>query len=220
MASTDDYLNLITEEYADKPRFTAMIKALSQGFVDIQNIEAVIPNFYDIDVAVGVQLDAIGVWIGISRYLKTPLTNVYFTWDDTTLVGWDSGSWMGPYDSATGITVLSDDAYRTLLKAKSAANQWDGTIPLAVTIWNTVFGTGQTVIIQDNQDMSMIMGFVGPPLTAVQQALVTSGYIPLKPEGVHIAFYAIPIDTNPIFAWDATTTLLNGWNVASWAQQL
>lgn len=220
MANTDSYVNLITGEHQDKPNFVATIQAMTAGFADAAAVLANVPTLLDIDSAIGNQLDMIGQWVGVTRYLAGPLTGVYFAWDDTALVGWDSGTWKDTYDPTTGITTLPDDAYRTLLKAKTVANAWDGTIPVAEAIWSAAFGAGQYVVIQDNQDMTMIVGFVGAPLTAVQQALLTGGYIPLKPVGVHVAYYAVPVNTGPLFAWDANSTTLAGWDSGSWAQLL
>ncbi len=218
MANTDDYVNLITGEHQDKPKFVATIQALAAGFADTKAVLTNLPTMLDIDSATGDQLDMIGQWVGVTRYLNTPLVGVYFTWDDTVLTGWDSGTWKSPFDPDVGITTLPDDAYRSLLKARTVANAWDGTIPTAEAIWTAAFGSGQYVIIQDNQDMSMVIGFVGAPLTAVQRALLTGGYIPLKPVGVHVNYYAVPVSTGPIFAWDAVSTTLAGWESGSWAQ--
>lgn len=220
--TTDTYSLLITSEHRDKPLFMAVVKALAQGPVDIQAIEAAFPTDYDLDVAAGVQLDAVGKWVGISRNLQVQLANVYFSWDDTPLLGWDSGSWKGDFDPTTGIVSLPDDAYRGLIRAKIAANQWDGSIGGAQAIWDMVFAGAQTIILQDNQDMSMVIAFFGPPLTAIQQALLTGGYFPLKPAGVRINFYGVPANTGPLFAWDAdvSSTTLAGWDSGSWVQEI
>lgn len=220
-SSTDDYVALITPEHADKPIFVAVIRALTQGFVDNINLMSSFKDLYDLDQAVGEQLDAVGLWVGISRRLTVPLTNVYFSWDSTALLGWDSGSWQGAFDPSTGIVSLPDDAYRTLIRAKIAANNWDSTLIGAENIWSQVFaGSNSQIFIQDKQDMSMIVGFTGDPLDAVQQALLTSGVFPLKPAGVRINFYAIPANTGPMFAWDVDTTNLKGWDTGSWAQEI
>lgn len=221
MASTDDYIALITSEHADKPLFVAVIRALVQPAVDSMNLLQTFPDLYDLDAAQGTQLDAVGLWVGISRQLRIPLTGVYFSWDDVPLLGWDSGSWQGLYDPTTGLTSLPDDEYRQLIRAKIAANRWTGGVYDAEAIWAQVFaGTGREIIVQDNQDMTMTVGFVGAPLTAIQQALLTGGYFPLKPEGVRIRFYAIPPDTGPLFAWDANSSELQGWDTGRWPQEI
>lgn len=217
MASTDDYVSLITSEHDEKPNFVATIRAMTAGFVDVINLDLSLTLKFDLDVAEGVQLDDVGKWVGISRRLRVPLEDVYFEWDGTAALGWESGLWQGPFDPSTGLVSLPDGIYRILLRSKIAANNWDGTIPGAIAVWQIVFNGGQAIIIQDNQDMSMVVGFVGPPLSAIERALLTGGYLPLKPAGVRIAYYAIPVDDGPIFAWDAVSSELDGWDAGSWS---
>lgn len=220
MANTDKYVDLITSEHQGKPKFEGVVRALTAGFSD--NGEAVLDfvNKFDLDQAVGSQLDDIGLWVGVSRRLPVPIIGVYFAWNDTALTGWGSGIWRGPFDPVTGLYSLPDDIYRKLIRARIAANQWDGTIPGAIAIWALVFDGGQTIIIQDNQNMTMVVGFVGPALSAVEQALLTGGYVALKPSGVRISYYAIPPGPGPLFAWNASSPELDGWGSGSWATQL
>ena len=220
MANTDKYVALITSEHANQPNFVASIRALCQGFADTGDLSMAIPQLFNLDLAVGSQLDAVGLWVGLSRILPEPLPGVYFSWDSTVLLGWDSGSWKSIYDSTTGLTTVPDDSYRNLLKAKIAANNWDGTIPGAQAVYLAIFNGGVQVIIQDNQDMSYVLGFVGAPPTAVEQALLANGYIPLKPAGVRVVAIALPLAPGPLFAWDAVSTTLNGWQVGQWTLEI
>ncbi len=220
MPTTDDYKLLVTSEHRDKPLFMAMIAAFTAGFVDSATALQTLIDKFNLDAAAGEQLDKIGEWVGITRRLRTPITGVYFSWDADPTIGWDAGSWQGPYDPDTGIVLLPDEDYRTLLRAKIAANFWDGTLLGAEIIWGIVFQGAQTIILQDNQDMSMTVGFYGAPLSAVQQALLVGGYFPLKPAGVRIKFYAIPVNPGPLFAWDSDSTSLQGWDLGSWVQEV
>lgn len=218
--TNEDYLNLITSEHRGKEKFEATVAAGVSPFSKLQAVMQGLPADFDIDQAVGVQLDAVGAWIGRSRRIDTPLVGVYFTWDDLASDGWESGIWKGPFDPDSGLVDLPDDAYRVLLKAKIAANIWDGTIPGACAIWATVFTSSQ-LVIQDNQDMSMVVGIAGQPLSIVDQALLTNGYIPLKPEGVRIQYYAIAPAAGALFAWDADEgSALAGWDTGQWAVEL
>lgn len=216
MPTTDDYLALITSEHRDKPLYSAVVAALTQAFADGANLQLGLPESFDLDTAVGVQLDAVGLWVGRARQVAIPLTNVYFAWDSGDVVGWESGVWQGPFDPDTGITSLPDDAYRLLLRGKIAANHWDGTIPGAYAAWQLVFDGGQVMLLQDNQDMSITIGFVGAPLTAIQQALLVGQYLPLKPAGVRIRYYAFPANAGPMFGWGVTNANLAGWGAGSW----
>lgn len=218
--TTDEYLNLITSEHRGKQKFEATVSTSVSPFAKIQDVLKSLPAAFDIDVAVGRQLDAVGAWVGRSRRIDTPLVGVYFTWDDLASDGWESGIWKGPFDPDSGLVDLPDDSYRVLLKAKIAANRWDGTIPGAYEVWATIF-TNSHLIIQDNQDMSMVVGIAGQPMSIVDQALLTNGYIPLKPGGVRIQYYAVAPAVGQLFAWDVDASpALAGWDAGQWAQEL
>ena len=205
------YLNLITSQHRQRPRFMATVEALLRPAQGVADLLDTMRTTFDLDTAIGNQLDAVGVRVGRTRYLRTPLEGVFFSWN-VAGVGWQEGVWKGPYDPDTGLVRLPDDLYRTLLRAKVAANAWDGTIPGAYAVWSTVFAeTGASIIIQDNQDMSMVVGIANMPLTPVFEQLLLQGYVPLKPEGVRIKWYAVTPDGGPLFAWNCDSKALKGW---------
>lgn len=211
------YTSLITSEHNQKPRFMAMVSLLAQWAADRQNLLQSIPELYDIDVAVEQQLDRVGEWVGISRNLSVPLTDVYFSFDKPGL-GFDQGTWLGPFDPTTGLTALPDDAYRILLYAVIAANTWDGTVPGAYEAFNTIFRPlGYQILIQDNQDMTMTLVLMGPSPDAVTYALFTGGYLNLKPAGVGIDAYYIPtLPNTPVFGFDADNDAIGGFDHGCW----
>lgn len=213
----DDYLNLITSEYRDQPNYTAMITVDVSIPIQVQNLLTSMIPIFDVDVAVGNQLDIIGQWVGVSRNIAVPIDNVYFTWDGDFTLGWDYGTWQ-PSDLPTSVTSLPDDVYRTLVKAKIAANHWDGTTDGAYAIWDAIFTTF-TILIKDNQDMSYDLGFVGGIVDSLTVAIITGGYIPLKPEGVRVNEYFFSVDTNLVFSWDVESSVLGGWDEASWVRE-
>lgn len=218
MATTQKYLDLITSEYQGQPKFMAMIALSVSASVRVQNLMESFATIFDLNLAVGDQLDIIGKWVGISRLIAEPISGVYFAWDDISNDGWDFGIWQGPFDPITAIVSLPDDVYCTLIKGKIAANTWDGSIPAAYEVWAILFPE-LSIIIQDNQDMTMTFGVLGGPIDSLTQALLFGGYIPLKPEGVRVN-YIVSVDTNPLFAWDTNTPQLQGWDSASWAMEL
>ena len=213
-----EYLNLVIIQHRHKPKFMAVLCGLLNLAVDSQNFLQEVKNSFDVDSAVSVQLDQVGLWVGISRRLHLPLTGIYFEWN-TEGVGWLQGYWKGRFDPDTGMVLLPDDEYRILIKAKIAANQWDGTIPGAYKVWSTIFPDSY-IVIEDHQDMSMAIGIAGLPLTPVFEQLLIQGYIPLKPAGVRVSFYAVTPDNDRLFAWNAQSDALGGWNEASWPNLL
>lgn len=219
-----DYPALVTSEHK-KPKFLALISAITAPFDVAMAMMASFPKEFDVDYAVGVQLDQVGLWVGIGRWLTFPLEGVYFSWEEPG-PGWEEGIWKGPFDPGTGLTRLNDDNYRCLIKARIAANHWDGTIPGAYAVWSAAFAdAGSKVLIQDNQDMTMTVGIAGLYPDAVFRALLTGGYIPLKPEGVRVKWYAVTPDGGAIFAWDCDSSELKGWpddagNGGRWTMEL
>ncbi|MDF0501637.1 DUF2612 domain-containing protein [Burkholderia cenocepacia] len=218
MAELTDYTALITSAHSDKPRFMATVSALVQPLVDQMNLLASMPGKFDLDVAVGDQLDTIGVWVGVSRKIRTPLTGIYFSFDIAGL-GFDQGTWKGPFDPDTGLTVLDDDTYRLVIRAKIGANHWDGTLEQSAAILNSIFDTDTHVFIEDHQDMSMTIGIAGKVPPATFLALLSGGYIPLKPEGVRVNYTIVTtVDGSPLFGFDMSNQLVAGFDVGAWSR--
>lgn len=211
------YTDLITSEHADKEKFAETVAVFCQPFADISAVLASMAGLFDLDVAVGDQLDVIGLWVGVGRLLEVPLENVYFSFD-TAGLGFDEGTWQGPFDPTTGLESLPDDSYRTLIRAKIAQNHWDGSIPSAYAFLAPVF-PDHTILIQDNQNMSMLIGIVGSaPLDAVSYALLTGGYLSVKPAGVRIAGYATPsVEGGSLFGFDVNNSSIGGFDSGTWA---
>jgi len=184
------YVDVITSEHRVRVNFVATVLVCVKPYMDGIALLESLPASFDLDSASGAQLDVIGEWVGQSRYLTTPLPNTYFSWDISGQ-GWDEGTWKGPFDPVTGLTILPDDTYRVLLKAVIAANKWDGTTPGAYAAWAILFAAlGGTLKIRDNQDMTMSLAYFGATRpNAVVTALITGGYIELKPSGVEIEGY-------------------------------
>lgn len=219
--TVQDYLNLITSSWFQKPNYTSMISLDVSLPVQIQSLlNSMIPIF-DLSLPpVGNQLDIIGQWVGITRNVNVPIAGVFFSWDggDPT-VGWDFGSWQ-PANAPQNITVLPDDAYLTLILAKIAANNWDGTTNGAYAIWDSLFPQF-TILIEDNLNMTYGLAIIGGIVDSLTLALITGGYIPLRPEGVMVSEYYVSVDTNPAFAWDipSPSASLAGWDTGSWLRE-
>lgn len=216
VGSVQKWLDLVTSEHASKPNYMAMLAATFQPLADIIAVLGTIPSKYDVDVAVGAQLDTDGQWVGISREIAIPLTGVFFSWQ-TPGLGWSQGNWT-PGITTSELISLPDPQYRTLLLAKIVANHWNGSIPGAYEVFDAVFaGTGFGVLIQDLQHMHMVMALTGPVPDAVTLALFTGGYFNLKPAGVQIDKYYTPAVPNvPYFGFAVENDNIAGWGVGYW----
>jgi hypothetical protein len=208
------YDDLIASQHADKPKFVAVIDASVKPSIDQQAEVSALPADFDIDTAVGAQLDVVGEWVGIGRKIKTALTGVYFSFDIVG-VGFDQGVWLGPFDPTTGLTTLADPAYRVLLKAEIALNYWDGTTPVAAAALIPLFPLNH-IYLRDNQNMTMTVSVAGPPVDPVAAALLTGGYLALRAATVRFDYYFASASDGPVFGFDADTAYIGGFDEGSW----
>lgn len=206
---------MITSEHSDKPNFMQMVTDTTSPFTELQALTAGMPSLFEIDTAVGQQLDVIGELVGVSRQVLQPITDVYFAFN-TDGLGFNQGIWKGPYDPDTGLVSLPDDFYRLLIRSRIVNNSWDGSKATVYQIIDTVFaGSGFDYIIQDNADMTITLALLGPTEPpALLTALFAGGYLDIKPAGISIsARYA---QAGPLFAFNLESELFAGFNVGNW----
>jgi hypothetical protein len=194
-----DYSGRVTSEHKNKPKFMASLVAAIQPLVDMQYLCNNMYSYFDIDEAVGAQLDVVGEWLNISRQLAVPLPDVFFSWD-TLGLGWDHGVWLGPYDPTTGQAQMDDGTYRAVLKMRAALNGWNGTRvglgELVTETFETLF-PGLTMNLLDNYNMSITFQLYGNVtfdkfgaggLTPIIQQLFLQGLLTVKPSTIAINY--------------------------------
>ena len=167
--ANDKYIQIITSEHIDKPNFISWLTAGLDKGEGIYSLLCGMDTEFDIDSAVGIQLDTLGTIVGISRNLD-----------------------FQPTDGSSPI--LDDDTYRVVLKAKILKNLWDGTIPAMLAIWGNIFSDFD-LYITDNQDMSMKAMVVGVS-SPLELNLIENGYFLPKPQGVSISYEFADIINN------------------------
>ena len=211
----EEYKLLITSQYQNSTKFLDWLEAnleYSEYCFDIflknhltdetglmlldeegQILEDVLSpiDVFDIDVAIGMQLDILGVIIGVSRTLDF---DIYFP---------------SPSDRLT--SVLEDDDYRILLKATIIKNHWRGRIQDLYDFFNILI-PDINIVIKDNQDMSMTIGLFGNINDEITE-LITRGLILPKPMGVLINYF---FGTLPIFGYDFENTSIAGYDSGNW----
>ena len=223
------YTDLITNYHSQKPLFVDHIDLITRPLSDTGNaITAFIADF-DIDEAVGVQLDILGKWIGRTRVVSQPISGIYFSFD-TDGLGFDQGVWQGPYDPDAGFTNLSDDVYRIVLKAKIAINHWNGTNETLPAILDTALaGSGLTMQIVDNQDMTIsVWVFPENDISDVSLELIAAirqGYLTVKAAGVWAGDIQTPsVETpsvgNKFFGFDMDNDYIAGFDTGAWEKKL
>ncbi|WP_172513498.1 DUF2612 domain-containing protein [Enterobacter roggenkampii] len=223
------YTDLITNYHAGKPLFFQHVDLSTRPLTDVSTSLNALISAFDIDTAVGVQLDILGEWIGRSRIVSVPISGIYFSFD-TDGLGWDQGVWQGPFDPDSGYTALSDETYRVILKAKIAINNWDGTNDSLPQILDTALaGSGLRMQIVDNQDMTISI-WVFPEIDISQVSLeliaaIKQGYLTVKAAGVwggsiELPSVETPSEGNRFFGFDMENDYIAGFDDGSWEKLL
>lgn len=203
-----DYIGLLPNIHKDQPKFRAMVEMVMGGFDQVFDATQSLTQAFSVDHAVGVQLDQVGRWTGVSRLQTIPIPNSFFTFNDAAL-GWNQASWKGPYEATEGVTTLDDDTYRAVIKAQIGSNYWDGTDESLNVIGQSAFtDLGLTCFVIDNMDMTVTIYILGEP-TAVLLEMIKRGIAPPKTAGVRVAGYVLAsVSGAPLFALSVPTTLV------------
>jgi len=208
------YLGLVTSEYQNSPKFLAWLTGYLNHAADTTDLLDSMDADFDIDNAVGVQLDTIGVILGLSRTVN--------------------------FDPTDGSSAkLNDTYYRIILKARVLINQWDGQTASLISEWKVLF-PDIDIIIFDNQDMTFNVTIVGT-VSQLLKDLFLNGYIIPKPQGVNInytfgsyVFFGYGFDNDyisgygrgiwigatehPEFAYDEENVTHAGYDVGYWKE--
>ena len=176
------YLSLFTSQYRLAPNLNAWTMALLGPLDDITTCLGGMTEAFDLDTAVGSQLDTLGIILGQNR-----------------TVGFQPSNGVSP--------VLDDTTYRTLLRAKIGFNQWSGLIGDLQPIWKSLFPTG-TIVIHDNQNMTALIVLTGA-FTSILQDLIVNGYIVPRPETVEFTY---SFGQLPILGFDSNNALIAGFD--------
>lgn len=223
------YTDLITNYHAGKPLFFQHVDLSTRPLTDVSTALSDLITAFDIDTAVGVQLNILGEWIRRTRYVSVPISGIYFSLD-TDGLGFDQGVWQGPYDPDSGYTALSDETYRVILKAKIAINNWNGQNDTLPPILDTALaGSGLRMQIVDNQDMTISI-WVFPDVDISQVSLeliaaIKQGYLTVKAAGVwggsiEIPAVETPSEGNRFFGFDMDNDYIAGFDAGSWEKLL
>lgn len=218
------YTDLITNYHRGKPLFVDHIDLSTRPLTDVGTSLNGLITAFDVDDAVGAQLDILGEWIGRTRIVSQPIAGVYFSWD-TDGLGYDQGVWQGPFDPDAGYTSLSDETYRVILKAKIAINNWDGTNDSLPGILDTALqNSGLSMQIVDNQDMTISV-WVFPDSTIADVSLellaaIRQGYLTVKAAGVYTGEILTPSTGNQFFGFDIENQFIAGFDEGAWGAPL
>jgi hypothetical protein len=220
------YLAKIPPEHATDANFMAEVALVMQPFVDARGVIGSLPAQFDLDYAIGVQLDATGAWIGQSRQIPVPVLNPWFSFD-TTGLGFDQGYWFGPFEGV-GLSALDDTTYRRLLRACVLTNNSNGTQVQTQAALNEYFiATGTHVFVIDETDfpsgnwsvmnLSMTLGVSGNLPTIVDLSVLEQVLAPrIQGAGVGIDWAVTTSSGAPVFGFDVENQFISGFDVGAW----
>lgn len=178
---------LVTSEYKTSQNFLQWLTVNLSLFQDVFNCANSFASAFDIQQAVGAQLDVLGNIIGQSRTVA--------------------------FQPSDGVSpILDDDTYRLLLQARILQNHFGGTNQEVRGVWNALF-PGGIMLFTDNQNMTVNI-YVAGTFTSIIQDLILNGYIIPRPQGV---LYDIALASLPILGFDQSTTFVAGPDLGHFA---
>lgn len=177
----DYYANLLIIQYRNLPNARGTIESLvGESYADGISLDVL--NAFDLETAVGQQLDILGKYIGLSRQVKIFLPNQ--------------------------TTRLNDDDYRTLLKLKLITNNGRASTGEIKKSLYELFP--DTIRVYDNRDMSYTY-FVSDTLQDLMTVIVSERLLPL-PMSVEYRLIFVSKDVTKFFGFSNYTGINNNPN--------
>lgn len=181
------YSNLLASQYRNSPKFNKWLQAVLSIANDISNCLTNMNSAFDLDFAIGVQLDTLGLIVGVNRTV--------------------------PFQPSNGISpILDDTTYRLLIKATIFNNSWNGTIGALYPIWENLFPGGRITII-DNQNMTADVVVTGN-FNSIISDLISNGFIVPRPQTVA---YTYLFGDLPLFGFGPNTQYIAGFGLGHWS---
>lgn len=170
-------------QYRDKPKAVDWFAICKKMGGDIEEAALAVRKSYDIDTAVGEQLNVIGRIVVASRSFVGTMPM------DPALFDLTDGGEFGDEDAMfSALTIdqdsqLSDELYRLVIKAKIVNNNGDATIENILEGMNFLIPNAEVLRVTDGEDMSFSIEFYGQITSLERFALLNAGLVP-KPQAV------------------------------------
>jgi hypothetical protein len=217
MAMVDETVNLLIKQYWEKPKAKAEIELQASTWETTRAfLEALDPAF-DLDNAIGAQLDVLGRIVGISRSVPDIIPKIYFGFSinpsdegfaskfDPSRIG---GPFYSKFSSAFTDLQLGDSDYRFFIRVKAAKNRASGYISSDkyIGIQNVVLSAfdGRAYVV-DNLDMTLTL-YVSPVVSLDRLRLILALNLLPKPQGVR---YKVIIQAEPGVTFGFSNNILS-----------
>ncbi|MBS1103515.1 DUF2612 domain-containing protein [Gluconobacter sp. Dm-62] len=180
----------ILAQYANSPSLLTIIAGFNQAIDPAVQIDLFYDQVFNPNTAVGWGLDVWGRIVGVGRVLNVAETGYigFHEADDGTSVigGFGYGIFYGGQGSTSNFA-LTDDAFRTLIFAKAAANLCGGSIAAINDILMRLFSTSGKIWVSETSETILTINHDWT-LTPVEAAIIEqSGVLP-RPSTVTLAY--------------------------------
>ena len=180
----DYYANLLILQYISKPKAYATIQALVKPVI-MDQLPLDVQNAFNVDTAVGVQLDVIGKYCGVTRY------------------GYDF----------TGAVTLDDTDFRSLVKFAIIRNTGSSSLASIQELLHQFFAGD--FLIFDHANMQMDYFFSTAIGSAQLAEMILIQNLLPKPSAVGVGALIYAPNINAFFGWRTYTLAgfnVNGFN--------
>ena len=184
MSITSDAQNRLPNQFKESKNINNYILSILEPTDDIPLIVDKLTFDVSIDDAIGVQLDLIGIIVGLERgYINSSEVD-YFCFDTGIGAGFDEGEFLKLGDSSTGINQMTDQEYRVFLKTKISINKNKNTPEELISIYKYLFNS-DSIFLEEGS--SFILLSIGKELTNTEKWYIKNFTLP-KPAGVALIF--------------------------------
>ena len=173
----------IYAQYRDKPKAVAWYAIGRELGGSLEAAAQAVRKSYDIDTAVGEQLNVIGRIVVAPRSFvgAYPMNPGLFDLTDGAEFGDDEAMFSALTIDQDG--QLSDELYRMVIKAKIVKNNGDATIENILDGMNFLLPHAEVLRVTDGEDMSFSIEFYGQITELERFALLDAALVP-KPQAV------------------------------------
>ena len=173
----------IYAQYRTKPKAVAWYQITRKLAAELEDPATAVRVMYNIDAAVGEQLNIIGRIVVVDRTFtgEVALNPGLFAEPDGAEFGDEEAVFAALFVDQDG--QMSDDLYRLVIKSKIIKNNSDATIESILYGMNFLLPDADVLRVTDGEDMSFSVEFYGIITDLERWALLNAELVP-KPQGV------------------------------------
>jgi hypothetical protein len=198
-------LSRVAAQYQNSPKFLAYLAALLALSNEVEATLSSLALLPDIDAMTGVNLDTIGIIVGVSRNVGNIVELTFFGFADTgyyaTCFGEEGHPNIGSrfYEEGEpylGSSVLGDPEYRMLIRSQIVKNSSHATGEDILAALSYLFPDAP-IAVTDNYDMTFSLA-VGRALTSIEKAIIAQLDLLPRPSSVALTSISTPAGVVPI----------------------